>query len=152
MNVSIQTKISDDVIELTPGSQKQQERHGNLPANLPENPTELPGELIQALYAYHWPGNVRELENLLHRYLATTDLDNVLSLLAASPRTRSATSTSIVSAPNTTLPEAVQTLEQQMIVSMLARNRYRIGKTAEQLGTSVRSLQYKIKKYRVMTK
>jgi transcriptional regulator with PAS, ATPase and Fis domain len=44
----------------------------------------------------------------------------------------------------------VQTLEQQMISNMLAHNHYRIGKTAEKLGISVRSLQYKIKKYQLM--
>jgi PAS domain S-box-containing protein len=132
--------------------QKQTERQGIIPANLPANPTELPGELIQALFVYHWPGNVRELQNVLHRYLATKDLNSVLSLLAAPTRIRAAVTNIEISSQETTLPEAVQTLEQQMISNMLAHNHYRIGKTAEKLGISVRSLQYKIKKYQLMSK
>jgi arginine utilization regulatory protein len=130
-------------------SQKQQERHGKASLNLPENPTELPGELIQALYAYHWPGNIRELENLLYRYLATADLNGVLSSLAASP---SARVQNTMLSPEMLLPEAVQMVERQMIIDGLARNRHRVGKTAEKLGISVRSLHYKIKKYQINTR
>jgi PAS domain S-box-containing protein len=130
--------------------QKQEERQGSMLANLPANPTELPGELIQALYAYHWPGNVRELQNILHRYLATSDLDSVLSLLVAPTRIRAAGADIEMPPQEMTLPEAVQELERQSITSMLAHNHYRIGKTANKLGISVRSLQYKIKKYQLM--
>ncbi len=132
--------------------QKREERQGSISVNLPANPTELPGEFIQALYAYHWPGNVRELQNVLHRYLATRDLNGVLSLLAAPTRIRSAGADIEISSQEMALPEAVQELERQMITTMLARNHYRIGKTAKKLGISVRSLQYKIKKYGLMPK
>jgi PAS domain S-box-containing protein len=116
-------------------------------AELPTDQSMLPPELVQALYAYDWPGNVRELQNVLQRYLVTRDLESVLPLLGASENARTTVSCAENLPP--TLPEAVRVLEKRMITRMLTQTRHRIGKTAEQLGMPVRTLQYKIKKYQL---
>lgn len=125
----------------------QQARHnGRLPAELPANAAELPGDMIRALHAYHWPGNVRELHNMLQRYLATLNVEDVLALLGAE-RSPGREAVETFSTQELRLPEAVAMLERRMIADGLANNRYRIGKTADALGISVRSLQYKMQKY-----
>ncbi|PIE31433.1 hypothetical protein CSA56_18325 [candidate division KSB3 bacterium] len=129
--------------------QKQIRVQGSdMPSNFPIDQTMLPPEIVRAFYAYDWPGNVRELQNVLQRYLATRDPHPVLSLLGAS------VSQTVSYAENLppTLPEAVRTLEKRMITHMLGQTQNRIGKTAEQLGMPVRTLQYKIKKYQLDTK
>jgi transcriptional regulator with PAS, ATPase and Fis domain len=130
---------------------KQAQVQGSVSPDLPTDQTMLPGELVQALYAYDWPGNVRELQNVLHRYLVTRDLDTVLPLLGTAGSFRTVAPPYAEDLPPT-LPEAVRTLEKRMITHMLAQTSYRIGKTAEQLGMPMRTLQYKIKKYQLLTK
>jgi PAS domain S-box-containing protein len=127
---------------------KQAQVHGSVPLDLPADQTMLPGEFVQALYAYHWPGNVRELQNVVQRYLATQDLTSVLSLIAASGITRAVSAHKLIP-PGITLPDAVKAFEKQMIADTLAHNRNHTGKTAKMLGIPLRTLQYKINSYRL---
>jgi PAS domain S-box-containing protein len=130
---------------------KQAQVQRNVSFDLPTDQTMLPGELVQAFYAYDWPGNVRELQNVLQRYLVTRDSTAVLSLLgaASSPSRRAVSYTENLPL---TLPEAIKTLEKRMITHTLAQTDNRIGKTAEKLGMPLRTLQYKIKKYQLLAK
>ena len=123
-------------------------RRDSITRDFPADLTEFPSELIQALYGYHWRGNVRELQNVLHRYLATGNLEDVLSLLAitlnsvAMPDRKLALS-------EVTITKAMKTFEKQLIADRLQQNHYRIGKTAESLGISRNTLHRKIKQYRL---
>ena len=126
--------------------QKQAQIHGKLPADLPTDHTQLPGEFVQALYAYNWPGNVRELQNVLQRYLVTHDLVAILKMLGSfkhsvSPLTVQGRDLDV------TLPEAIEALEKRMIADALATTGYHIGNTAELLDMPRRTLQNKLKKY-----
>ena len=130
--------------------QKQEELHGRVLANLPTDPTMLPADLIQALYAYQWPGNVRELENVLQRYLATYDLDNVLSQLAVTTKPRHTEEN--IPLHGMTLPETMKAVERRVITDALVRNQNHTGKTAEMLGIPQSTLYRKIKQYRLFEK
>lgn len=110
--------------------------------------SELPPELIQALYAYAWPGNVRELQNVLQRYLATQDISAILSQTGAAPQTR-VMSVPMGTSPNATLLDAVEVFEKQMIANALTHNQHHIGKTADTLGISRLMLYRKMKKHQL---
>ena len=110
--------------------------------------SELPPELIQALYAYAWPGNVRELQNVLQRYLATQDLSAILSLTGAAPPSR-VMPVHVETASNVALLEAVDAFEKQMIADALTRAHHHIGKTADLLGISRLMLYRKMKKHQL---
>jgi PAS domain S-box-containing protein len=125
---------------------KQERIHKRIPHDLPVDQTMFPPDVIQALYAYDWPGNVRELQNVLQRYLATQHLDLNISLISGHQRTHNNRGISL-DVENMTLPEAVNTLEKQMITDVLARNEHHRLNTAKTLGITRRALQYKLKKY-----
>jgi len=137
---------------LTQYRRKQEELHGRELTDLPTDQTILPVDLIQALYTYQWPGNVRELENVLQRYLATYDLDRVLSQLAVSAGTCRAAPDMMIPPHGATLTEAIKAFERQMIADVLARNRNHTGKTAEMLGIPQSTLYRKIKQYQLIEK
>jgi transcriptional regulator with PAS, ATPase and Fis domain len=124
--------------------QKHLEVSGQNMPIVPADQSELPGELIQALYAYDWPGNVRELQNVLQRYLVTRDLMSTLTRIAPSEGKRG-----IVASPSLPasmpLPEALKAFEKQKIAELLALNHYNVRKTASMLGIPIPTLYYKIK-------
>ncbi len=123
------------------------QKHASPTRHAPLHVSELPGELMQALYAHEWPGNVRELQNILHRYLATHQLADILALLGSSNRTRSRLPESAATSADTTLDDAVSTLEKRMIRDMLAATRNNKSETARRLHITRRTLRLKIKKY-----
>lgn len=117
---------------------------------------------MQALMTYHWPGNVRELENVLERALIlarsdTLELENLPSQVA------SASSSSFVSVPNgeysepsagkeqsttfRTRPTTLDDAERQALVDALDAHGGHRERTADSLGISRRTLQYKLRKY-----
>ncbi len=128
--------------------QKQSKILGDVLQDLPLDHMLLPGEFIQALYAYPWPGNIRELQNVLQRYLVTRDLKSVLPLLGVAGQSRSVSPLKEDSEVMT-LPEAVEALEKAMIRDALQRYRYHKTNSAKILGVSLRALHYKIKKYQL---
>jgi DNA-binding NtrC family response regulator len=106
---------------------------------------------LDALSGYDWPGNVRELENVLERALILSRSDalgpdllppqitgareNVIDMqLPASGRM----------APS---PANLEEAEKQAIIQALEENGSHRERTAEALGISRRTLQYKLKKY-----
>ncbi len=110
-------------------------------------------EALDVLLRYPWPGNVRELENLIERALVlsvepTLDLDSLPgnmtqptdSLTTASPITPTA-----LASPRT-LTEAVEQLEQSLILDALAQADQNQTRAAQILGTTRRILKYKMDK------
>ncbi len=100
-------------------------------------PLRVSEDTMKRLSAYHWPGNVRELQNVLERAIILSRTD-VLNL------SRIALEESPASQP---LIGTLKELERQAIEQTLKRFNGNRKKTAEALGISLRSLQYKIKEY-----
>ena len=114
---------------------------------------------LDILSRYRWPGNVRELENVLERSVILSRSDTLtpetlpphLTLEAAS----SASPTSL-GAPGAgaargaaepqEAPVSFEDAERLAIVSALEANEGHRERTAEALGVSRRTLQYKLKK------
>jgi transcriptional regulator with PAS, ATPase and Fis domain len=136
---------------LTQYRQKQEDLRGQELINIPTDPTMLPPELLQALYTYQWPGNVRELENVLQRYLATYDLEKILSQLAVPQKPRYASPESI-NPEGTPLPDVLKSVERRMIADALTRSQHHMATAAEILGIPQSTLYRKIKQYHLIEK
>ncbi|MDI6733636.1 MAG: sigma-54 dependent transcriptional regulator [Planctomycetota bacterium] len=111
------------------------------------------------LVDYHWPGNIRELENLIQRGVALTESD-IIELDDLNPQQVSIkkpqqlkdisdgrSDTTLSGGFN--LTEKIEEIEKDYIRSALARSKYNQILAAQLLGTSVRTLRYKIKKYKL---
>jgi DNA-binding NtrC family response regulator len=103
----------------------------------------LSSEIRRMLYAYDWPGNVRELENALERSLIVAKTDTImpedlsLQFDQKLPDVR---------------PTTIAEIEKAAILEALARNQGERRSTAQQLGLSLRTLQYRLKEYGVSGK
>jgi two-component system, NtrC family, response regulator AtoC len=95
-------------------------------------------QVQQILHGYDWPGNVRELENTVERALIVTRSDSLQPSDVALPFESKAGV-----APPATLAE----VEKTAILEALARNQGDRRNTAQQLGVSLRTLQYRLKEY-----
>ncbi len=102
---------------------------------------------LDALQKYDWPGNVRELENVLERALILARSD-VLGpellppqILGARPRAEDNGEQAAAAAPS------LEDAEKQAILRTLEQYDHHRERTADALGISRRTLQYKLKKY-----
>lgn len=103
-------------------------------------------EAFLLLQSYDWPGNIRELENVLERAINMADLDGKEIIKAKylpalqSPR--------LFGRPaKSSLNQAVEDLECQMITDTLKRNNYNKAMTARLLDIHPSVLYRKLKKY-----
>lgn len=105
---------------------------------------------LDALSGYDWPGNVRELENLLERALILCRSDELGPELLP-PQVLGASATPVAEADSAgdsrTGAPSLQDAERQALVQALERHGGHRERTAESLGISRRTLQYKLKKY-----
>ena len=97
-------------------------------------------EARQLLLAHPWPGNVRELQNAVERALIVAGGDAIKAEDLPLPRDAKVA----VPAPAVTLAE----MEKAAILEALRRNKGDRKATAEQLGISLRTLQYRLKEYK----
>ncbi|AGW13718.1 sigma-54-dependent transcriptional regulator [Megalodesulfovibrio gigas] len=108
------------------------------------------GLFLDALRPYPWPGNVRELENVLERalILASTDM---LQPAQLPPRVLEARSPAVSGAgahmAAVISPALLEEAEREAIVKALDAHRGHRERTAQALGISRRTLQYKISRY-----
>jgi DNA-binding NtrC family response regulator len=92
---------------------------------------------------YEWPGNVRELQNAIERALIVSQSDSICSgdlpvhFLRAEQDNHHAI----------TNPVRLAEIEKAAILDALADNEGNRQSTAEQLGISLRTLQYRLKEY-----
>jgi DNA-binding NtrC family response regulator len=96
-------------------------------------------EAMELLRSYDWPGNARELANAIERALivsqsATIDIDN-LPLKHASGDIKLGR------------PGLLAQIERTAIIESLARNNGDRKAASEELGISLRTLQYRLKEY-----
>ncbi len=96
-------------------------------------------EALRALDRYHWPGNVRQLENQVRRavIMAEGKRLNIRDLELSAP----------TGPANTTLKDARENLEREMIQSALKKHGGRIAPAALELGISRPTLYDLMDKY-----
>jgi transcriptional regulator with PAS, ATPase and Fis domain len=104
-------------------------------------------EVIEQLMNYSWPGNVRELEKVMERGVVLSKA-NIIYLDQIPQEIKEAgTNKQYQNSTGKTLSESVEILEKSMIKEALDTTSGNREKAAKVLGISLRSLQYKIKKY-----
>ena len=94
----------------------------------------LTPEAERVLVGYNWPGNVRELENTMERMAILCDDVVEPSDLP-------------ITASGATRPVLFKDIERQAIEDALRANDGSRTKAAQQLGISLRTLQYRLKEY-----
>ncbi|OQY32266.1 MAG: nif-specific transcriptional activator NifA [Spirochaetaceae bacterium 4572_59] len=99
---------------------------------------------IDLFMSYHWPGNVRELENCIERAVLLST-DQVIHAYHLPPSLQSAESSG--TGLLTTLQEALDNLEKELIREALKSNRGNMAKTARKLGLTERIMGLRAKKY-----
>jgi two-component system NtrC family response regulator len=117
--------------------------------------TRITPEALKVLSQYAWPGNVRELENVMeravilcsHNVISPQDLPAELAPAPAEPRLDLDRFIPL----NTPLPEALDSIEEQMIRRALEKSGQVQVRAAELLGITKSLLQYKLKKYHLTT-
>lgn len=111
---------------------------------------------LEALKDYYWPGNVRELENVVERaiILSRSDILNKSDLPQAvferkisAEKKQSTQGNSTDRAASSSIEDYVEDAEKKALLEAIEINNGHREKTAQYLGISRRSLQYKLKKY-----
>lgn len=101
---------------------------------------------LDALSGYTWPGNVRELENVLERALILSRADELGPDLLP-PQISGATENEAVPQPAPDSSHALENAEREAIIRALDQHGGHRERTADALGISRRTLQYKLKKF-----
>ncbi|MBM7701599.1 sigma-54 interaction domain-containing protein [Metabacillus iocasae] len=115
----------------------------------------LTKEALISLRSYDWPGNVRELENILGRaiiymHYSETFIDvRHLPMLEGHRIENQVQSEDIELFDNRHLSDLVEDYEAKIVKQVLEANKYNKTKTAKQLNISLRSLYYKVEKYKI---
>ncbi|MFY9224068.1 MAG: sigma 54-interacting transcriptional regulator [Blastocatellia bacterium] len=114
-------------------------------------------EVADKLLNYNWPGNIRQLQNEIERIVAYADDKHIAVLEDLSPeilnfQRQVATrpewvmlgKTGAITIPrNTTLAEAIDEVERQILTETLKRHENNISRTARELGLTRRGLHLK---------
>ena len=112
---------------------------------------ELPGKIVDALYAHNWPGNVRELRNVISRYLAGQPLDFDFESSDMTPESVEHAEHEL-SGPVQALRSAVEQFERRCILDALNKNQWHRGQTAQALDLPIRTLHRKMKNLSISRK
>jgi DNA-binding NtrC family response regulator/tetratricopeptide (TPR) repeat protein len=107
----------------------------------------LSREATAALVRHRWPGNVRELENVARRLLVLWGDRAIIDLADLPSDVRSSVGGVGVTPPGSTLREAIECVEKQMIRSALEDLGGNKSAVARRLGVSYPTLLSKIKVY-----
>ena len=121
--------------------------------NMGVKPPLVEREAVDKLKSYAFPGNVRELENILERSLALMESDSIRKDDIDIPeQTRESTDSDSVLDSTLPIDDHVTLVETERIKEALAKTDGNITAAADLLGTSFRSLRYRIKKLGIKNK
>lgn len=112
---------------------------GKLARKNKKKPPRMSPQFLEALKKYSWPGNIRELENVLERGLIMT-ASNTLEPRDLPEKVRQ-------NPEGQKKADSLEEAEKNALLQALELNDYHREKTAEYLGVSRRTLQYKLRKY-----
>ncbi len=102
--------------------------------NMQKTALRLTPDAEQVVMGYSWPGNVREMENMMERMAILCD-----DLVEADDLP--------ITTSGPARPVLFKEIERQAILDALQANDGNRTKTAQQLGISLRTLQYRLKDY-----
>jgi two-component system response regulator PilR (NtrC family) len=123
-------------------------------AAMKKNVTGFEPNAIETLVRSPWPGNIRELENAIQRAVALAQSDQVLCADVLPNGATPAPLTDFLGelpAEGLHLEEKLEEIERHYIQQALIRTNGHIGKAAEILGMSFRSIRYRIEKLGIET-
>ncbi len=112
-------------------------------------------DAINKLIDYEWPGNVRELENIIGRSIINMNINERviqaehLPQLLAGKKNSNGMETRAQESEFVTLGDVVDRAEADYIKNVYARLNKNKTETAKVLGVSLRSLYYKMEKYKI---
>ncbi len=120
--------------------------------------SEISPEALEKIRAYKWPGNIRELYNAIERAIILSDSsENVLSIeklaFMDTPMVQAGAASEVAGdAAGTGEPggsglKRLEDIEREAIARTLKETKGHRKKAADILGISLRTLQYKLKKY-----
>lgn len=108
-------------------------------------------QFLQALAPYPWPGNVRELENILERALILCKTETLtpaqLPPRVLDARPPSAKLTEKAAPTGAVSPALLEEAERHALIKALEAHGGHRERTAQALGISRRTLQYKLSRY-----
>lgn len=105
---------------------------------------------LDSLMQYNWPGNVRELQNYIERAVLICDED--ILRIHHLPANLQITGDDLAeSGARPSFEEAVANFEKELIVEALTETKGNQTRAAKLLGTSLRIINYKVKKYNIDT-
>jgi two-component system, NtrC family, response regulator len=116
----------------------------------------LEPDAMEALLGYLWPGNVRELENVVERALVmcaggTIRLEDLPPEIRDSQQRQQEEPRELFNSGDRSLADTLDAVEEQMIRQALQQAGQVQAKAAKILGVSRSNLQYKMKKYGLLT-
>ena len=117
----------------------------------------LSDDAMESLIGYSWPGNIRELENVIQRGMALNEGTIInqknLNLMPAIRLPGGAYNEGVVIPPGgIKLEQKVEGLERDFIKAALQQSQWSQASAARLLGLNVRTLRYKINKYKLNRK
>lgn len=124
----------------------------------------LDDEVLDLFYSYDWPGNVRELEHIIEGSMNLMEYEEILSYLHLPIQFRNKPklhreknagtemSERLIQKgkPIKPLDEYMEEAETYYLKKALAYHDFNITKTAEALGVSRQSLQYRVRKWNLL--
>jgi len=112
-------------------------------------------ETLQLLQQYNWPGNVRELQNIIERGVLFCRSDqftvNELPVSLQGTTDRQPTAGPSIPQLGRPLPELLDVVESELIKQAMIQARGVQAQAARILGVSRSNLQYKLRKYGLIT-
>ena len=102
----------------------------------------IESEALKKLELYDYPGNVRELENIMEKAVIFCESRKIS---AKDIQTGKVNVSAAEIGDKASLPD----FEKQMIIAAMNKHKGSIKKSAEELGITYKTLQYRIKKFRI---
>ena len=104
---------------------------------------------MMVLTQYDFPGNVRELENILERALALHEGNSIEvdDLNLPMPNQQSISPVNHFKAERKSLENYLGDVEKKVLMAALEENRWDQSAVAQQLGLTLKSLQYRLRKW-----